>query len=112
MAIVLSDILVAINGAEYSFDKTVEVMNDASPAAVVGYASLEHRSDQLYATLHLEKDETAYLDKYPIISFDTTNKIVLSIILSAAPNEDVRIERIKDQELFQSSSGADHAEME
>lgn len=112
MAIVLRDILVAIDCADYSFEKTVEVTNDIMPAEVIGYASLEHRSDRVYATLHLDKNETAYVDSYPIATFNTRDKTILSIVLSGSPNEDLRIEKIKDQELFQSSPGAGHAEME
>lgn len=110
MAITLSDILVTINEADYGFTNPVKLANAATE--VIGHAELEYRSDRIYATLHLETDYAAYLDAFPEIVVNTNNKLIESIVLSEQPNKDVRIERIKDQELFQSSSGADYADME
>ena len=110
MAITLSDILITINEADYGFTNPVKLTNETSE--VIGYAELEYRSDRIYATLHLEKDDTAYLNAFPEIVVNANNKSIESIVLSEQPNKDLPIERIKDQELFQSSSGADHADMQ
>jgi hypothetical protein len=110
MAIVLRDILVTIEEGNHRFNNPVTLTNEASDT--IGYAELEHRSDRLYASLHLEKDDTEYLDAYPKVVVNEAGTSIQSIVLSQHPNEDIRIEKIKDQELFQSSSGADHADMQ
>ncbi len=111
MAIILRDILVTIDEADYTFANPLDLTNDASPSEIIGRAELEHRSDRIYASLYLEKDDTAYLDTYPKVIVDDTRKIIQSVALISNSNKDIRIERIKDQELFQSSSGAGNAEM-
>lgn len=109
MAIVLNDILVGISRADCSFKNPVALV--AETGSPIGSATLEHRSDRIYATLEIEDAGKPYTEYYPKAEIDIAQNIINSIMLSPDPNSDERIERIMDQELFQSSPGAANAEM-
>jgi len=71
---------------------------------------LEHYSDRLYTSLYLDGDES-FSECFPKANFDSNKKVITSITLSTIPNEDVRIEKVIDQEMFQASAGADNADL-
>ena len=109
MAIVLNDILVEINHADYSFENPVPLITENSSSGPVGYAELERRSDRIYATLHIEDETKPYTEYYLKADMDPGKEKIVSLHFTPNPNEDIRIERIMNQELFQSSAGADNA---
>ena len=108
MPIILRDILVDINHADFQFENPLPLVNDANQN--IGYAKLEHRSDRIYASLYLNADES-FTECFPKANFDSNKKVITSITLSTIPNEDVRIEKVIDQEMFQASAGADNADL-
>ena len=111
MSLVLRDILVELNCSNCHFANPVRLVAESNSSASIGYADLEHRSGGIYATLYIENDAETYADCFPKAEVDAnSNKIVL-LSLSKNPNKDLRIETVMDQELFQSSAGADNAEL-
>ena len=108
MAIVLRDILIDINHADFQFENPLPIANDANQN--IGHAELEHRSHRIYASLYLKADDSL-TECFPKANFDSNRKVITSISLSTIPNEDVRIEKVIDQEMFQASAGADNADL-
>ena len=108
MAIVLRDILIDINHSDFQYKNPVPLNDDGQES--IGHAELEHRSDRIYASIYIDTNGSL-TELYPKAIVDGNEKLITSIILSHSPNEDLRIERLVDQEIFQASAGADNAEL-
>ena len=59
----------------------------------------------------IEEETNHYIEYYPDFQYDSAGKSIIAVNLLAHPNKDPRIEKITNQELFQSSSGASNTEM-
>ena len=111
MVLVLRDILVELNHADGNFENPVRLVTASHPSKPIGHAELEHKSDRIYATLYIEDDAEKYTDCFPKVEMDASGKKIIALSLSKKPNDDLRIETVIDQELFQSLAGADNAEL-
>jgi hypothetical protein len=84
MAIVLRDILIDINHADFQFENPLPIANDANQN--IGHAELEHRSDRIYASLYLQGDDS-YTECFPKAKFDSNNKVITSILFPTIPTK-------------------------